>query len=116
MAAFLFPVLIIPPTRIYPAPLFPLLRASLEDPRRSSFVAIFIVGLLAGFLTRLPIKVIGLAAMTLFPIAAFADIAKDGTSHNLIPFEIVVYLLYSIVPLLGGLTGRSLRQLMALGK
>ncbi len=116
MGGFVLPILFWPPAKTYDAPLFPLVRTAVETLNPASFAAIFVVGCLAGFCCRLPVKVIGLAAMTLFPLAAFAEIAKDGTSHNLIPFEIVAYALYSIVPFFGGLLGRGVRRLTPLGK
>jgi hypothetical protein len=116
MGAFLLPLVISPPARIYDAPLFPLLRTSVEGVRGDSFLAIATVGFLAGLLCRIPAPFIGLACMALFPLAAFAEIAADKTSHNLIPFELIMYGIYSIVPFLGGLLGRGLRRLTPLGR
>jgi hypothetical protein len=115
MAGFVLPILIWPPAKTYDAPLFPLVRTAVEVVNPASFATIFVVGCVAGLVCRLPVKVIGLAAMTLFPLAAFAEIAKDGTSHNMIPFEIVAYAIYSIVTFSGGFLGRGLRRLTPLG-
>jgi hypothetical protein len=116
MGAFILPLVISPPARVYDSPLFPLLRTSLEGVRGDSFLAIATVGFLGGLLCRIPALFIGLACMALFPLAAFAEIAADKTSHNLIPFELIMYGVYSIVPLGGGLLGRGVRRLTPLGK
>lgn len=116
MGAFVLPLVIAPPSRIYPAPLFPLRRTSIEVVRPSSFLMIAAVGFLAGLLCRIPAILIGAACMALFPLAAFAEIAADKTSHNLIPIEIIMYGVFSIVPLIGGLLGRGLRRWTPLGR
>lgn len=116
IAGFVLPVLIWPPAQLFPSPLFPHLRTAIETTRLESFIALGVVGFLAGLFCRLRCIWIGLACVTLFPLAAFAEIAKDPTSHNLIPFEIVMYGLYSLLPLLAGAAGRGIRRLAALGQ
>jgi hypothetical protein len=43
----------------------------------------------------------GHPAYTPVPAIAFAEIAADGSSHILIPFELLIYLMLALVPSAG---------------
>ena len=76
---------------LMPAPLFPLLRTGIEKMTWESVALMALVGFVAGVVTGLPRVGIAAASVGLLPLAAFAEMAADGTSHNLIPFELVMY-------------------------
>ncbi len=99
--AFLLPVLIHPPASFPKAPLFPAVRAALERPQVGSFIALAVVGVLAGLLLRTRWYLIGPAAMALFPVCTFAEMVADPTSHNLFPIEFVCYGIYAIPAVIG---------------
>lgn len=95
---------------LMPAPLFPLLRTGVEHIGWIALVGLGVLGLAAGSLTRLPVLGIGLSSMAIPPIVAIAEIVADPTSHNLIPFELVMYLLMCAPALLMALLGRTVRS------
>jgi len=98
--------------RLRPSPLFPLLRTSIEGMTWQTLAALAALGLLAGLLTRLPVFAIGLASIATLPVGMVAEIFYDPTSHNMFPFEFVVYLLLQVPALLGALLGLGIRWLL----
>jgi hypothetical protein len=99
--AFLAPVVLSPPAKLPHAPLFPLIRAAVEGPHAASFAALAVVGLVAGLFARTRWYFLGAATMACFPVFAFAEMNADPTSHNLFPFEFVMYAIYSVPAILG---------------
>lgn len=89
-----------------PAPLFPLLRTSIEQMTWAPIALLAALGLLAGLLTRLWPLFIALASIATLPIA---ELVADPTSHNLFPFEWVMYLFMAVPVLLTALAGRTIR-------
>lgn len=98
-----------------PAPLFPLLRTGVEGLGWPAVAGLGVLGLVAGLITRLPVVGIAAASIALLPLAAFAEIAADPTSHNLIPFELLMYLMLSGPALFMALLGRGARSRFAPG-
>jgi hypothetical protein len=94
--AFLAPVILDPPKAWPVAPLFPVVRETVEHVHPASFVAVALVGLLAGFLGRANWAILGLGTMALLPLCTIAEIAADSTSHNLFPFEFVMYAVFAL--------------------
>lgn len=109
-AAFLAPLIVAPPPKLMASPLFPLVRTAVESPRISSFVGLAIVGGLAGFFAGAPWMLLGLITTGMFPICAMAEIAKDSTSHNLLPLELIMYAIFSLPAVLGAGLGRLIRR------
>ena len=72
----------------------------------------FIVGLLSGALAQTPWALLGLAAIAVFPLCMIADLVTDPTSHNLFPFELVMYGAFSIPAILAAGLGRIPRVLI----
>lgn len=89
------------------APLFPLLRTAVEHLSPATFIGLGVLGLGAGLATRLPRAGIGLASIAALPLAAFAEMAADGTSHNLIPFELAMYAFMALPALLMATAARA---------
>jgi hypothetical protein len=109
-AAFLAPLVIVPPPTLMPSPLFPLVRTAVEDPRISSFAGLAVVGVLGGVFGRSSWILLGLIAMGVFPLCSLAEIAKDSSSHNLLPFEFVMYGIFSLPAVIGAGVGRLIRR------
>ncbi len=83
------------------APLFPLLRGAVEGLNGAAPALLLVLGAVAGLVTRLSPTHIGLASVAALPLAAFAEILADRTSHNLIPFELVMYLVLALPAMIG---------------
>ena len=111
-AAFISPILLNPPNTLPKAPLFPIVRESVEHLRPASFIALAIVGLLAGAVGQTHWALLGLASIAAFPICMIAELAADPTSHNLFPFELVMYDAFSIPAILAAGLGRIPRVLI----
>ena len=111
-AAFISPIVLTPPGVLPKAPLFPLVRESVEHLRPASFIALAVAGLLAGLLARLSWPLLGLAAVALFPMCMIAELLADPTSHSLFPFELAMYGMFSIPAILAAGLGRILRRVV----
>jgi hypothetical protein len=99
--AFVAPAAFHPPARMPSAPLFPLVRAVVENPRLASFIGLAALGVVAGLFCRTRWYLLGLVTMAVFPLCTFAEMAADRTSHNLFPIEFIMYAIYSIPAILG---------------
>src|SRR2546423_14080263 len=84
VGAFIAPIPILPP-RPYSAPLFPLLRTSVEGMSILTIVFLFCAGFLVGCFGRGHPFLLGIATVVLLPIAAIAEMIVAPTSHNLWP-------------------------------
>ena len=86
----------------YSESLVPLIRNAIEQ---GSFgrdlVQLFVAGLLVGTYRGLPAALLGLSTMAFFPLLAFIEILIYPNSHNLIPFELAIYLVKAF-PAIGG--------------
>lgn len=109
-AAFLAPLIIVPPPKLFASPLFPLVRTAVENPRMASFIGLAIVGACGGFFGRSSWMLLGLVTMGIFPLCALAEIAKDSTSHNLLPFELIMYGVFSFAGVIGAGIGRLIHR------
>ena len=94
---------------LMPAPLFPVVRTGVEQIGWDAFVGLALLGLCAGLITRLWPPLIALASIAALPVAMFAEIIADSTSHNLFPIELAMYLMLAVPVLLAALVGRWLR-------
>ncbi len=95
-------------TPIMSAPLFPVLRTSVERLTWIPFALLTLLGFCAGSTTRHNPLLIGIATMSLFPCAAIAELIVDNTTHNLIPLELIMYAMFSIPATLGAIVGHFL--------
>lgn len=91
------------------APLFPLLRTSIEGLSWAAPVLLFLLGVGGGVLTRLRSYAIALASIGVLPVVAITEMVMDTSTHNLIPLELMSYLFLAIPALLGALLGRFAR-------
>ena len=98
---------------LMPAPLFPLLRTAIEHLTWMPIAALATMGLLAGLFTRIWPPLIALASIAALPSAMIAELIADATSHNLFPFELVMYAAMALPVFLAALMGRWLRARMS---
>jgi hypothetical protein len=75
-----------------------------------------ILGLLIGYYFKLNPWLSGFSLILVFPIAAFYEAIVYKGSHNLIPFEFVIYLLFSFPPVAGIYLGRFISHRMGISK
>ncbi len=114
IASFIVPQLLSPPSQIYEAPLFPLVRAAVEEMQLLTFAFLFGSGLLLGVLFhRRSNPLCAAFAVLWLPAVAIADMLGDATSHNLLPFEFGMYAILSLVPIFGSWTGMVVRRAFA---
>ncbi|MEK6701336.1 MAG: hypothetical protein AABZ53_03670 [Planctomycetota bacterium] len=95
-------------TKLMDAPLFPLIRTSVEGLSWVAIVLLCLLGLASGMLTRLSPFAIAPASVAVLPVAAITEMVVDTSTHNLIPFELVMYLFMTIPALCGAMLGRFL--------
>jgi hypothetical protein len=75
-----------------------------------------IAGLLIGYYFKLHPWLSGFYLILIFPITAFYEAIVYRGSHNLIPFELVIYILYSFPAIAGTYLGRSISNRIAISK
>jgi hypothetical protein len=97
MMAMILPVIIKRPARWHPSPLVPVARNAVEHVGPWQLLLLFLVGVALGALSQRRAAVLGLTAILLLPVAAIAEMFADPTSHNLWPFEFVIYGLYGCI-------------------
>lgn len=111
IAAFIAPIPILHP-RPYPAPLFPLLRTSVEGMSILTIVFLFCSGFLVGCFGRGHPFFLGIATVALLPIAAIAEMIVSSTSHNLWPLEFAIYGFVSLSSVAGAFLGSFTQRLV----
>jgi hypothetical protein len=97
LLAMVIPVLVWPPARHFDAPLFPLIRDAVEGIGLPQLLLLFTAGVLLGLVSASRAWLLGLAAISVLPLAALAEMIKDPTSHNLFPFEFAFYGFYGVL-------------------
>jgi hypothetical protein len=97
LTAMIVPVLMSRPAHWYDSPLFPVIRNAQEYLSLWQLVLFFTVGLVLGFGSPSRALLLGAAAIILLPLAAFAEMVADPTSHNLFPFEFMFYAFYGVI-------------------
>ena len=109
--AFVLPVLISPPAHHYAAVLFQTYTDAYGTLGWANGVLLFLLGVGLGFFVTKREGLTGCLSVVLLPILAVIEMIKDGTSHNLWPFEFVGYAIMAAVVVIGSLTGQRLRSL-----
>lgn len=110
LSAMVLPVLLRAGGPLYDAPLFPLLRTAVERIGLAALILLCTTGVVLGLVSAAPALLLGLAAVSLLPLAAIAEMIKDPTSHNLFPIEFMMYALYGLVVTGGAVVVRRLRR------
>ena len=108
--SLILPVLALSPARVK-APLFPLLATGVKHISLATLVLLFLSGVLLGraFSGRAS-WVARFLVFAVMPIVILAEGIVDPTSHNLCPFEMVMYGVLSLMTLLGAGAGILLRR------
>ena len=77
---------------------------------RSTCVLVSISALLIAYTLDANPVVVGLGTVAIFPMVALVEATVYRGSHNLIPFEFVVYAVYGFFPICGAGLGSFIRQ------
>jgi len=85
-----------------------LLQTAAEGVGVPALAGLFVVGILLGFVGVLKPVVHGLSTMAAMPVLMFADMVRDPSSHNLLPFELGFYALYGMLAAAGAWIARAL--------
>lgn len=103
MLAVTLPVLVNPGAyRWYDSRLFPIVNTAVEGLAGTAIFLLFLAGAVVGATVRgIRTWLASLAFISLLPAFAFAEMAVDSSSHNLIPFELLIYLMLALVPAAG---------------
>jgi hypothetical protein len=92
----------------YHAPLFPILRAVVEDLSFVSLACLFAAGVAAGLIFKdLNKWLAGFALLLGLPLAAIAEMLVDSSSHNLWPLEFAMYGVLTLAPTAGVAVARK---------
>src|SRR5687768_4850111 len=97
VASFIGPELLSPPSQIYEAPIFPIVRAAVEEMQLFTFLFLFCSGVILGVLLHSRLNPMCAASTVLWlPVVSIADMLIDPTSHNLFPIEFALYAIFSL--------------------
>jgi hypothetical protein len=75
-----------------------------------------LAGLIIGYYFKLNPWLAGISLILIFPITAFYEATVYRGSHNLIPIELVVYLIWSIPSIAGIYLGRFISHRIAISR
>ncbi len=112
LISIVIPVFFLEDLRVYDSPLFPQIRTGMEGISRYSFLLLFLSGFVVKAFSNLPSWKIGMMSMALFPIAAILEIIADASSHNMLPLEILFYLIYTLPAIAGAYLAQFLKKLL----
>ena len=110
--SIVLPTCILPDLKQYDSPLFPLIRTGIEGISFWSFGLLLLSGFGLKLLSTLSFWKIGLTMMTLFPIIAISEMIIDSSSHNLFPFECILYVLYSVPAIIGAYIAQGIQKVL----
>lgn len=104
LVSVIAPVFVLSQTH-YDAPLFPLVRSGVEGMSSLALTFLLLSGVLLGIVCPRHPLLLGASTMSAFPLLAIAEMSVSPTSHNLWPFEFVIYGFVSLVAVLGAFIG-----------
>ena len=110
MLSIILPVFILADLKPYESPLFPLIRTGIEGISIYSLSFLFLSGFIVKLFSNVPSWKIGLMSMILFPLAAICEMIADTTSHNMFPFEFILYGFYTIPAIIGAYTSQLIKS------
>ena len=110
LLSLILPVLCSSQARVQ-APLFPLVATGVEHMTLATFVLLFLSGvLLGGAFKGKASWVASFLVFAAMPLIIVAEGIVDRTSHNLLPFELAMYGVLSLITLLGAGIGVLMRR------
>jgi hypothetical protein len=118
-AVFGFLFIVLPPylfkdeiIREYDSPLFPFISTALSNISIvPTAMSLFLLGCLLGYVKPRIWWFLGISIVFLFPIASIIDIIFYPKSHNLFPFEMMVYGMIDLPAFVGAFVGFLLKRL-----
>lgn len=97
-------------TKYYNSPLFPWVVTGIENLSLSTIGFLFLSGMLLGLLCPEHPWLLGLGTMALFPILSLIEMVVDSSSHNLLPFELFLYMFMTVPGIIGAYIGSFLKR------
>lgn len=110
--SIVLPIFFLPDLKQYDSPLFPLIRTGIEGISVWSFGLLLLSGFVVKLLSKLAGWKIGLATMALFPLLAVLEMIVDSSSHNMLPFELIGYALYSVPGIIGAYLAQGTKNIL----
>jgi hypothetical protein len=93
------------------AGLFPAFTQGIEALNIVTLLLLLAIGFALGRLSLWNPVMLGLATVAPLPFIAMLEIKLDPTSHNLWPFEVILYSLLAVIPVVGAFIGWGVRKL-----
>lgn len=110
MVSIILPIFIYGDLKSYDSPLFPLIRTGIEGISKYSLIFLLLSGFIVKLFSNLPFWQIGPMSMALFPLAAICEMIADSSSHNMFPFEFIMYGFLTIPAIIGAITSQVIRN------
>lgn len=110
-AAVVLPPILAGVPQDYASPLFPVVYNSVEHMMTvPTFLGLLLAGLVAGYLAPRMWLLAGVATMAVLPVLSILEMIADFSSHNLIPFELLIYAMLSLIGGTGAWLGSRLHR------
>lgn len=111
IGSLLLPVWVSHTPDTLPVSLSILIRDAVEEMGVSTIALLFGSGVLIGWFWSRPVSLLcAVTTVAWLPVVSMIDMMTDATSHNLWPFEFILYGVLSLVPLGGSLLGAQLAK------
>lgn len=110
--SIVLPIFFFPDLKQYDSPLFSIIRTGIEGISIWSFGLLFLSGFGLKLLSKLSYWKIGLTTMAFFPIMVILEIIVDSTSHNMFPFEFILYAVYSVPAIIGAYIAKEIKKVL----
>jgi hypothetical protein len=89
-----------------------MIRTGIEGISIWSFGLLLLSGFGVKLLSKLSGWKIGLTTMALFPIMALFEMIVDSSSHNMFPFEFILYAAYSVPAMIGAYLAQGINKIL----
>ncbi|NVN90915.1 MAG: hypothetical protein HXX11_09960 [Desulfuromonadales bacterium] len=94
----------------YESPLFPIITTAIKNIYiLPTIVLLVIVGFILGYFKTNKWWLWGIATIILFPTSSLLEMTLYPSSHNLWPFEFLIYSILAVPPCIGAFLGYKLR-------
>jgi hypothetical protein len=94
----------------YPAPVFPWLRTGVENLLLlPTICGQFVCGFLFGFFCPRRWLLLGAGSVSFLPLAAITEMIVAPASHNLWPFEFMIYAILALPACFGSFVGKTVK-------